>query len=751
MVPSFASAQNENCTATTMAEFFECYGSAASFGTHSVAAMTTFIEAEDAIVAGDYAGAKTMIDAIFSDYPVGSRSWGDLFDARNGSNTGTPHAYYGLRMMQDIVDYNLNPNEAVEAKTVKMTVVLVGCSQGIQPTTEAELESGTGPFVTNTIAPELLADDYRIIRQSQDLFSRYITAITGGELVVELEVVELSDLCMDVSVSSSAPFLASGPVSQAWDVMDEAVLDGTDWWWMMYPSNVPEGPDFDDKAFITGGMGVDGKGGPAFIADDKFMVRKPAHLGVGIYSDIERRIYLPQWMQHEFFHHLYRIYPEYNFEVSGHDWFNRNFWPDDFVGQYEADFYAETLHKRLQNDCVPLSVKLITRIDEEVREEFTKLGVDELLGTYSLDVATNGFHTADIIREGDRYFWRNESGVQWEVMPRLTDGRLETGDDSPYPGEDFFIQLYRTLEGELTPGIVALKFQGELYVKRFGLLRESVPIEIATGNYTRSPEESTLHTGNLIKEGGLFFWENEAGDRWSLTPNAETEVFVLGADSPSPDVPFELILIEDECELRVLGFRYLDDYFWRDKVDPQNESPIMLNPLPDLELAENFGTHTIDIADVFLDPEGDDISLFAASSESGLVSASVDGQELVLSGADQALVTIRVMGLDANGGLILDEFDVQVGFPVSSNDPTELTGITVFPNPTRGIIKVQGDLMNADISILSADNSLLLNITAVLAEEGINIDLSTSPNGVYLIKVTDQNSGRSTLKKVVKQ
>jgi len=493
--------------------------------------------------------------------------------------------------------------------------------------------------------------------------------------VVELEVVELSDLCMDVSVSSSAPFLASGPVSQAWDVMDEAVLDGTDWWWMMYPSNVPEGPDFDDKAFITGGMGGDGKGGPAFIADDKFMVRKPAHLGVGIYSDIERRIYLPQWMQHEFFHHLYRIYPEYNFEVSGHDWFNRNFWPDDFVGQYEADFYAETLHKRLQNDCVPLSVKLITRIDEEVREEFTKLGVDELLGTYSLDVATNGFHTADIIREGDRYFWRNESGVQWEVMPRLTDGRLETGDDSPYPGEDFFIQLYRTLEGELTPGIVALKFQGELYVKRFGLLRESVPIEIATGNYTRSPEESTLHTGNLIKEGGLFFWENEAGDRWSLTPNAETEVFV----------------------------------------------------------------------------QGDDISLFAASSESGLVSASVDGQELVLSGADQALVTIRVMGLDANGGLILDEFDVQVGFPVSSNDPTELTGITVFPNPTRGIIKVQGDLMNADISILSADNSLLLNITAVLAEEGINIDLSTSPNGVYLIKVTDQNSGRSTLKKVVKQ
>ena len=76
-------------------------------------------------------------------------------------------------------------------------------------------------------------------------------------------------------------------------------------------SAVQIGPEFEDDEFITGGMGADDKGGPLFIADDLWFVRKPYHLGEGVYSDIERRAYLPQWMQHEFYHHLYRIYPEF--------------------------------------------------------------------------------------------------------------------------------------------------------------------------------------------------------------------------------------------------------------------------------------------------------------------------------------------------------------------------------------------------------------------------------------------------------
>ena len=133
-------------------------------------AITTFIQAEDAIHAEDFAQAKTLIDALFSTYPKGSTVWYNASGSNNGTNVVNPIGYYGLRMMEDIVDYHLNNNQEVDARKVNMKVVLVGCSQGIQPTTTAELESGTGPFVENSLNENLLTDDYRIIKKAYDLF-----------------------------------------------------------------------------------------------------------------------------------------------------------------------------------------------------------------------------------------------------------------------------------------------------------------------------------------------------------------------------------------------------------------------------------------------------------------------------------------------------------------------------------------------------------------------------------------------------
>ena len=136
---------------------------------------------------------------------------------------------------------------------------------------------------------------------------------------------------------------------------------------MIYPSHTPDAPDFNNITFVTGGLTSDSKGGPVYVIDDKWMVRKPAHLGNGNYNDIERRIYLPQWLQHEFYHHLYNLYPEYSLEVNGHDWFDRSFWPSDFVGYFETDYYSETLHKRIKLSCKSLTNKLITRKKNHIK------------------------------------------------------------------------------------------------------------------------------------------------------------------------------------------------------------------------------------------------------------------------------------------------------------------------------------------------------------------------------------------------
>jgi len=750
-LPGLLPAQNLNCNATTLAEFYDCYGGETAFSLQSRQATAAFIQAEDALVAEDYALAKRLIDDVFTRYPKGNNVWGSVFNDVNGSNLGTPHAYYGLRMMEEIADYHLNADDDTERGKIFMKVVLIGCAEGVQPTTEEELLAGTGPVVTNSLDPAVQADDYRIIHQSMDLFKRYVVAITKGELELDIEVIELPDLCLPVDVSTSRPHVASGAIAPIWDILPEEMQKNTDWWWVMYPSHVPDAPTFDDEAFITGGMGRSPRGGPVFIVDDLWIVRKPPHLGKGLYSDIERRIYLPQWLQHEIYHHFYQLYPELQLEVNGHDWFNLSFWPDDFEGLFEPDYYAETLKKRMQTDCRTLATKLVTRENGLAAPELVKLSIDELLdGEFSIDNVTNGFHTASILQRGDRFFWRNVSNVEWEVFPMLADGRLTTGADSPYPGEDFFVELYKTVDGKLLPAITALKFQGEFYKKRFGFLRTQYPFEISLGNYTRMPEETTQHTGNIIKEAGNLFWANDAGDRWALNPEVAEESFSLGGDSPTPGEDFKLILVEGECSLNSLGFQYGNDFYWRDKMDPLNGSPILVNPIADQELMEDFDPLSFDLSTVFTDPEGEAILLFVSSSNPDLVSATIENNQLVLSGAETGNVIIRVFGLDVNGGVVMDEFLVDVGNTVSTGEVEgDFSLIRMSPNPMSDEVTLSGELSNYTFSLHSPDGRWLQALPANGQQATFN--LSHFPKGVYLIRITHRVQGWDRVKKVIKR
>ena len=742
-------AQTDNCEATTLEAFFDCYGGTDAFSAHSINAVTTFIQAEDAINAGDYEQAQTLVNNLFRAYPKGSNVWWNVFNDPNGANLGTPHAYYGLRMIEDIVDYQLNNNTEIESKKAITKIVLVGCSEGVQPTTEAELRNGTGPFIRNTMDLNLRAEDYRIVRQSFDFFSKYVTAITKGQLEFEIEIIELPDLCMPVSVSNTTPYFATGSIAPVWEALSEEVKENTDWWWILYPSHVPEFPTFDDEAFITGGMGLDQKGGPAFIIDDKWLVRKPAHLGKGKYSDIERRVYLPQWLQHEFYHHLYRAYPELRLEVNGHDWFNRNFWASDFDGQFEADYYAETLHKRLQKECVPLTTKLITRTNDDIQQQLTLLSEEDLLGGYSLDQVLNPWHLGEIIKEGARYYWKNKADVRWEVFPKITEGKLETGTDTPYPGQDFFIELYQTIEGDYIPAISALKFQGESYNRRFNLINGSLPLEIFLDEYAKATADTPQPAGFITKESGMFFWTQTNEESWSLSPNLEEPSFILNSDSSSPGQKLQLILFPGECETYALGFEYLGAYYWKPKRDEQNKSPLRTNPIEDIELPENFGRFTINLSNVFEDPEGNELLYFATSQKTALISTETIGPQLILNGGTTGNTDILVMAVDANGGLAVADFEVKVGTIVSNDNFTEgEQPISISPNPAKDYILITGQLSDCQISLYSIDKSFQQEI--LIAGNEIRVDLSHLTAGVYMIQILEPKSGKTQVEKVVK-
>jgi len=745
-LPSITLAQIFQCDGTSLPEFYSIYGGSDQFTEHTNNAINTFIEAEDAVATGNYATAQSLINDLFSTYPRGSNIWWNVFNDPNGANLGTPHAYYGVRMLEDIINYHLNPNNNPEVKTANMKVVLVGCSEGIQPTTDVELQNGTGQFVTNELDSTLLEDNYCLVDQSLDLFLKYISAITNGELNVNVEYIELPNLCMDVNVTTS-PNVASGSIGPIWDALDDNVKNETDWFWMIYPSHVPEFPDFDDDAFITGGMGSDSKGGPVFIIDDKWLVRKPAHLGSGLYNDIERRIYLPQWLQHEFFHHLYRIYPELSLEINGHDWFNLSFWPDDFDGQFEADFYAESLHKRLQIACVPLSNKLVTRIDTNQLQLYSNFIMNELLGEYSLDNIGNPWHEGEILEDNGTYFWRNNANIQWQITPNFAEGTLETGPDCPYPGQNFKLELYRTPDEDLIPGISGLVFQGDFYRKRFNLLREIAPFEITLDSYVSECEGTISDEGTIVKEDGQFYWERNTGEMWSLTLDTDNEAFLLGVDSPTPDSSFKLVILEDLCGLNVYGFYYQNNYYWRPKSNLDNPSPVLVNPVSDLELPENFNSQSIDVSMVFSDIDAEPLFLYVTSSEPTLLAANIYGDELEFSGGTLGFYSICLTAIDRNGGISSNSFVVKVGDPVSTIDQS-LSDLNIYPNPVEDLLYIRNATSTLDITIYNTSSSFKESYRNL--ENSVSIDLSDLPLGVYFMRIENPTTGAFSVNKVIR-
>jgi hypothetical protein len=230
---------------------------------------------------------------------------------------------------------------------------------------------------------------------------------------------------------------------------------------------VPEQyPDFENSEFITGGMGIGPhSASPLFIIDDRWIVRKPPHLGEGEYTPLERSVYLPQWLQHEFFHHLYRTWPEFGLEDESHQWFNPANWPKDFEGIYEPDYYHESLYKRLHFADPSAHVGLRYATADAPWDQLT---VDDLLGTYHRLPIENPWHIGDIRFDGPQLEWLNTAPVSWNLYDDLLNGALLTGPDCPYfnywGGKRFNVVLEREDEfGDPTTEIRGFEFLGELY------------------------------------------------------------------------------------------------------------------------------------------------------------------------------------------------------------------------------------------------------------------------------------------------
>lgn len=47
---------------------------------------------------------------------------------------------------------------------------------------------------------------------------------------------------------------------------------------------------------------------------------------------MDTRLWWASLQQHELYHYLFSLYPEFHLEDEGHQWFDRSKWPQDFQG-----------------------------------------------------------------------------------------------------------------------------------------------------------------------------------------------------------------------------------------------------------------------------------------------------------------------------------------------------------------------------------------------------------------------------------
>lgn len=348
--PNSAAAIAAANTAAGLEEFWERYGAKTSFDKDWVELLTKSLAAEDKVVLKDFQGARDIVDELIKKYPLmkneqpDGNAWWDNFNKLQPKTPrphfGEPGIYAHLRMLDDITKVGVS--KSLPGTTpIQMAIVVPVCS---------DIFPKTGPTVLDRrLDPKIEADSYKAVRQSLRLFQSYILAISGGELRLELNFYKI-DSCTQIDKVKGYDYNA--PIRQ----LPPGVTDKTDMFWLIYPSDLNVGGD------AGGGSGMGGfeaSGKPVFISEDDWVIKKRTpDQGGGDRTDIERRIYLPEWVQHEFFHHLFQTWPEFGLEKTGHDWYVKTTWPADFTGKLEEDYYSEALNKRLYDAKPSIAQKL---------------------------------------------------------------------------------------------------------------------------------------------------------------------------------------------------------------------------------------------------------------------------------------------------------------------------------------------------------------------------------------------------------
>ena len=115
------------------------------------------------------------------------------------------------------------------------------------------------------------------------------------------------------------------------------------------------------------------------------------------------------WFQHEFMHYVFWSYPDLKLEATSHQWFDRRNWPADFVGDWELDYFAEAITKRL----LTAQPSLAETFQAPTFADLSTLDLQKLVGNDERRPILNGWHEVSITLENSQLRWSNQASHQF--------------------------------------------------------------------------------------------------------------------------------------------------------------------------------------------------------------------------------------------------------------------------------------------------------------------------------------------------
>lgn len=176
-------------------------------------------------------------------------------------------------------------------------------------------------------------------------------------------------------------------------------------------------------------------------------------------------------------------------------------------------------------------------------------------------------------------------------------------------------------------------------------------------------------------------------------------------------------------------------------------APQIINPLADRIYSAGFGSFDVDISNVFTSPSGENLTLTATSSNTGIATVSVSGTTLTVTEVASGNTTIRVTATDPGNATAFDEFELTIE-PGSGIANPLATNLRIYPNPTKGKLFVEAADMGK-LSIMVIDLTSRVVMTESTFDETVELDLSGFNKGIYILNVRNDRGNEYQQKIIV--